>query len=377
MSKNPFLDLVQDDPIPEPEPLLIAIASPTGGGKTWSACRLARGIVGDGNFGMLDTEQGRGMHYHVNKLGDKDGFRYSYVRLDAPFSPERYQQAAEALIAKGAKLVIVDSYTHLWQSEGGTQDDADRIAKDQARRWNCSLDKVQFGSWKEPKERGHKLVLFLKSCGAHVILCIRAKHKSEMVEEEVKGRMKTVVRPLGIRPICDGQHPYEMQFVAILDPDSPTPGVPEFSYKPLAKQFHKIFAKPRQFDEEHGRQLAAWSTAAAAKKLIVEEIQKPASEAPRSVPVEPTLPPDNVDDGDVGDEAVEVWLSDDHQETAADPREAAPMIASELRREDMTAAMAQKILDENSAVISKLPAQWKNKLTDLALNAATAANAVA
>src|SRR5487761_2438972 len=43
--------------------LLIGLIAPSGGGKTYTAMRLATGIAGDKRFCVIDTEAGRAKHY--------------------------------------------------------------------------------------------------------------------------------------------------------------------------------------------------------------------------------------------------------------------------------------------------------------------------
>ena len=45
--------------------LRIGLSSPSGGGKTYSALLLARGLAGGKAFGMADTEGQRGLHYRA------------------------------------------------------------------------------------------------------------------------------------------------------------------------------------------------------------------------------------------------------------------------------------------------------------------------
>ena len=63
--------------------LLIGLVGPSGGGKTFSALRLATGIqrVAGGDVVMVDTENRRGTYY-------ADRFAYHHLDLRAPLSAE-------------------------------------------------------------------------------------------------------------------------------------------------------------------------------------------------------------------------------------------------------------------------------------------------
>jgi hypothetical protein len=80
-------------------PLLISVASVSGGGKTYSSLLLAAGIAGaKGRVGLIDTENGRGEMY-----ADSPGIvkalpnGYEYARMDPDFSPKRYIQYISAM----------------------------------------------------------------------------------------------------------------------------------------------------------------------------------------------------------------------------------------------------------------------------------------
>jgi RecA/RadA recombinase len=83
-------------------PLVLGVAGPTGGGKTYSALRLAKGLAGDARFAVIDTENGRALHY-------ADEFAFDHGSLEAPFTPERYAQAIKAADEAGYPVIVVDS----------------------------------------------------------------------------------------------------------------------------------------------------------------------------------------------------------------------------------------------------------------------------
>ena len=97
----------------EQAPLLIGVAGPSGAGKTASALKLARGIVGgDEGIYLVDTEASRAKHYACAEGEEPAPFRFKFSHCDltAPFSPDRYLEAITAAVSSGARVVIVDSY---------------------------------------------------------------------------------------------------------------------------------------------------------------------------------------------------------------------------------------------------------------------------
>lgn len=85
-------------------PLLIGLMGPSGGGKTYSALRLATGIqrVSGGEIFVVDTEARRALHY-------ADRFRFRHLAFAPPFGSLDYLAAIEHCAKKGAGVVIVDS----------------------------------------------------------------------------------------------------------------------------------------------------------------------------------------------------------------------------------------------------------------------------
>ncbi|MGI9503058.1 MAG: AAA family ATPase [Geminicoccaceae bacterium] len=253
MSKSEF---TFGEPEIQPGFMCFGIAGATGTGKTYSAMELMVGLVGDGNFGVLDTEQGRAIHYHKKKLGAK-GFEFLHAPFNPPYSPDRYKKGVEAAAKQGIKGLIIDSGSHMWEGEGGMQDQVEKRAADLAKRFGGDRDKYQFSAWQKPKADAWDMIQFAKGCGLHVGICMRAKFKNKMVKvDNGRGGFKTEIIPIGYMPIIDGQLPFEMDFCATLDPEHA--GVPTFTYKPLAEQFHGLFKKDEMFSRRHGQELLKW-----------------------------------------------------------------------------------------------------------------------
>lgn len=165
-------------------------------GKTRTALRLARGIAGtEGKVGVLDTESGRARLY-----SDKIAGGFFVGDLTPQFTPKRYRDAIEEFVAFGADVLVIDSFSHVWQGVGGVLELADKAEADGKR----GLQK-----WLGPKTEYRKLVSFLLSTSIHIIFCSRAKQP--VVEQMNNARKELVTLPW--EPIQDKMLKYEMTIV--------------------------------------------------------------------------------------------------------------------------------------------------------------------
>jgi hypothetical protein len=235
--------------------LLFGLAGSTGSGKTFSALRLAKGLAGDRRFCVIDTENGRALHY-------ADQFEFDHGDLTAPFTPARYTEAIKAADAAGYPVIVVDSASHEHAGDGGLLDmhevDLQRMAGDDwKRRESCSM-----AAWVQPKLAHKRFVNQLLQLKAHIILCFRAEEKVEMGKENGK----TVIRPKrslvgldGWIPIAEKNLPYELTLSFLFTADRP--GVP----KPikLEDQHRLLIPLDQPLSEQAGVALGEWAQGAA------------------------------------------------------------------------------------------------------------------
>lgn len=218
--------------------LLIALAGASGSGKTYSALRLAKGLAPSGRIAFIDTEARRGLHY-------ADQFDFMHADMRPPFRPSNFIDGIRAAEAAGAEVVIIDSFSHEYDGEGGIMDWADELAEKGVK---------SPGNWKDPKLAHKKMMNALLQCRASLIFCLRADEKIEIVREN--GR--TQVKPLGWMPICEKRFMFEMTASFTLTPDKP--GQPQFNLPhKLQRQHRGMFQEGVPISEDAGRALAEWA----------------------------------------------------------------------------------------------------------------------
>lgn len=247
-------------------PLLIGLTGPSGGGKTYSALRLATGIqtVIGGDIYAIDTEANRMKHY-------ADKFKFKHNKFQEPFGSLDYLAAIRTAATAGARIIIVDSMSHEHEGPGGMLDY-------QAREFERlgSRDAVKMLAWQKPKAARQALLNGILQIPANFIFCFRAKEKIKIVRREVDGKTKTEIVPQGFMPIAGEEFVFEMTVNCLLLPHAD--GVPTWqSDEPgermmmkLPEQFRTVFAERRALSEDIGRELAAWAAGGAPKPAVDE-----------------------------------------------------------------------------------------------------------
>ena len=238
--------------------LLWQFYGPPRSGKTLTALRVARGIVGaQGKIGVLDTEAGRARLY-----ADKVPGGFVVGELTPPFTPARYLDAYKEFLGYGVDILVTDSFSHCWEGTGGVLEMADTAE---------AAGKKGLLKWLEPKRDYKKLVNFLLSTRMHMILCSRAKQP--IVEELIGGRKVLVTQPW--EPIQDKRLKYEMTIVVPMlldgtyDTDPARPKVPG----DLADLFRGDL-----LTEETGAAIAEWVDGGRPADRALELLRKEAFE---------------------------------------------------------------------------------------------------
>lgn len=161
----------------------IALMSPSGGGKSYSALRLATGMANEiekqsgqrPKILLANTEQKRG-YYYANE------FDYDIVDIDAPHNPEKYVDLINFAVEEGYGILIIDSSSHEWEGKGG-----------------CLELHQQAGgtyqAWGKVTPRHDRFIEAIADSPIHIIATMRGKDQYE-IEKDEKG--KTNVKKLGV-----------------------------------------------------------------------------------------------------------------------------------------------------------------------------------
>lgn len=253
--------------------LWINLIGGTGSGKTYTAMRLASGISGDKPFALIDTENRRGLHY-------ADMFKFDHCELVPPFRPDNYAEAVIAADKAGYPVIVVDSGSHVWAGDGGMLDwqeeELDRMAgNDYGKR-----ERVKMSAWIKPKMAHKHMVQKLLQVRAHIILCLRAEQKIEMVKDE-KGKLQIQAKQSltgkdGWIPICDKNLPFEATCSFLLLASNP--GIP--NPIKLQEQHRTLLPLDKQITEQSGKLLREWAQGGKPKQSALPQQAAPSPVAP-------------------------------------------------------------------------------------------------
>ena len=165
--------------------LLLGIS---GAGKTFTALRLARGLVGpEGRIAVVDTENAA----HLYEGEEYEHGAYEYECLDPPFGPLELAAAIQKA-AQAADVVILDSLSDEWDGPGGALEQVDAAA---AR----SRASDSFGAgWRTVTPLHNRLLHVLRYVPIHVIATVKLKDKYAM-ERGPDG--KVAPKKVGLGPI--------------------------------------------------------------------------------------------------------------------------------------------------------------------------------
>lgn len=211
--------------------LRLLLTSPSGGGKTYGALLLAKGL--GGKTVVIDTEEGSSDLYDT--LHDFD-----VIDLRPPFSPERYIEAITAAEEAGYEVIIVDSVTHCWSGAGGCLEILEDVAKAQFRGNTWSAFSVITPRWRAFVDK-------LLRSPAHVICTGRSKTETAQVDDHGKKK----VAKLGMK--LEARDGLEYEFTTVLDL------VHDGHYATASKDRTGIFAgDPKPLSVETGKRIAEW-----------------------------------------------------------------------------------------------------------------------
>jgi hypothetical protein len=173
-------------------PLKIALMGVSGSGKTYGAILLARGIAGEtGRIAVLDTENGRAtFKSHLTK--------FDHVRLDAPYTVERYVQMIHGAVAAKYDVLVIDSFSHSWMGEGGLMDQKDSL--------DAKKRSETFGHWIHINRMEAVIKSAILNSPINIIVTMRSK-----MEYSVGSDNKP--RKVGLGPVQRPGVEYDFSFI--------------------------------------------------------------------------------------------------------------------------------------------------------------------
>lgn len=208
------------------------LSGPSGAGKTMSALRMAKGLVGEWpKIAVIDTEAGSASLY--SHLGE-----FQTIDLEPPYTPERYIQAIDMCIAAGIECIIIDSSSHEWEGPGGCLEANEKLA---AARYKGNT----WSAWNETTPRHDAFVQKVLQCRAHVITCTRSKMETVMGDDKK-------VKKVGMKDIQRSGWEYELTVSLNIDRDT--------HMATASKDRTEIFEKmpPFVITEETGKLIKKW-----------------------------------------------------------------------------------------------------------------------
>lgn len=173
----------------------LALQGPSGSGKSLSALFIAYGLCSNWNkIAVIDSENGSANLYA------KEG-RFYTLRIEPPFTPEKYIQAIKTCEQGGIEVIIIDSVSHEWEGNGGVLDMHSKMVGN------------SFTNWNKLTGRHNAFVQAMLQSNAHVIATIRSKQ--DYVLNEKNGKM--VPEKVGLKGVQrDG---LDFEFTIVLDID--------------------------------------------------------------------------------------------------------------------------------------------------------------
>jgi hypothetical protein len=206
----------------------LGLSAVSGGGKTYSAILVAKGLVGDlSKVAIIDTENGSADLYA--HLGD-----FNVLPLTAPFTPERYIEAIKSCEKAGMEVIIVDSISHEWDGKGGCLEIVESLGG-------------KYQDWAKVTPRHQTFIDAIIQSASHVITTVRRKQDYEMIKDGNKIR----VEKGGLREITREGFEYELTINLELDTKHNATA---------SKDRTQLFMNKPAFvpSEQTGEMIAAW-----------------------------------------------------------------------------------------------------------------------
>lgn len=176
--------------------LKVLLSGASGSGKSYSALRLAAGIVKKcgGDVAYIGTEGSRDKYY-------SNEFDYDLLQLEDPFSTDKYMEAIKMAIDAGYKVLVIDSLSHEWKWLNDTHD---------------KMPGNSFTNWGKLKPKHRQFMDMVLNSPIHVIATARGK--DDWVLEDKNG--KQVPKKVGMGQQQDKDISYEYTVSLMLSQDT-------------------------------------------------------------------------------------------------------------------------------------------------------------
>jgi hypothetical protein len=179
--------------------LKLALFGPSKSGKTYTALKLMRGIVGpDVKFAVLDTENRGSEEYQ----GDPDIGDFDIAPMAGNYAPDRYAKIMSDVVNFGYAGLVIDGISPAWDGPGGVQAIADANTQGQNK----------FSGWQVASPEHAKILQAILQCPLHLICTMRSK--TEYVVEQ--GKPKKV----GLKPVQRDGIEYEFRLLGEMDSEN-------------------------------------------------------------------------------------------------------------------------------------------------------------
>jgi hypothetical protein len=210
----------------------LSIQGASGSGKTYSALRLAKGMLGRmDKVVVIDTENGSSHLY--DHFGD-----YSVLSLNAPYTPEKFIMAIQESIKQGFECIIIDSLSHEWQGAGGILD------------IHGQMEGNSFTNWSKITPRHNALIQQIVNAPVHIIATLRSK--TDYILQQKNG--KSIPEKVGLKPVQREDCDYEFTIAFELN---------RYHVATISKDRTGIFANTPEVElnEEKGVEIINWTDA--------------------------------------------------------------------------------------------------------------------
>jgi len=176
--------------------LKLALTGPSGSGKTKSALLLAEGLVPNGRFALIDTENDSASLY-------ADSHHFDAAPIYPPFTTDKYIKAIRFAEQNGYDVLIIDSLSHAWSGEGGLLQQKEQL---DARGGNS------YTNWGKMTPLHEQLVSAILHSKIHIVTTMRSK-QDYVLQENSRGKQAPI--KVGLAPVQ--REGLEYEFTVVLD----------------------------------------------------------------------------------------------------------------------------------------------------------------